>query len=210
MIKKLRIRFILTALAGILLVLVIMIGAINYLNYRGVTEDADRLLLMIAENGGSMPKDFDGEMDGKPPELPDGSEMPKMSDGERPEMPAQPGGQADGASGTLGISGNRRGGIFSRNNGFSEETPFESRFFTVTFREDEIVAVSTENIAAVDNTSARTYAEEAKASGKEKGFLSQYRYLRSGGTAADGSALIQRAAGLKCVCPQFERRLLVQ
>ena len=187
MIKKLRIRFILTALAGILLVLVIMIGAINYLNYRGVTEDADRLLLMIAENGGSMPKDFGGEMDGKPPEVPDGSEMPEMSDGERPEMPAQPGGQADGASGTLGISGNRRGGIFSRNNGFSEETPFESRFFTVTFWEDEIVAVSTENIAAVDNTSARTYAEEAKASGKEKGFLSQYRYLRSGGTAADGA-----------------------
>ncbi len=161
MIRKLRSRFILTALAGILLVLVIMMGAINALNYRGVVEDADRILDMISENGGSMPKDGMGE---QPPELPpDGFDMG---------------------------NGKRRGGTFSRNDPFSEETPFESRFFTVSFRDDTIASVSTENVAAVTLAEAKEIASEVRESGKERGFYGQYRFRVTEGTGSGDTLYI--------------------
>lgn len=61
--------------------------------------------------------------------------------------------------------------------GMSEETPFESRFFSVILSESgEALAVDTGRIAAVDQEEAVEYAAAAVLKGKERGFLGSYRY----------------------------------
>lgn len=61
---------------------------------------------------------------------------------------------------------------------FSPETPYESRFFSVTLdAENGSSLTDTANIAAVDREMAEDYAGQAVASGKSTGFLDNYRYL---------------------------------
>ena len=63
----------------------------------------------------------------------------------------------------------------------SPEIPFESRFFWVKADETGTpVSTDTANIAAVDDEEARQYALTVLASGKNKGFLGDYRFLVSG------------------------------
>lgn len=63
---------------------------------------------------------------------------------------------------------------------FSPETPFESRFFSVTVDEAEKpVFTDTANIAAIDSETAQQYAADVLSSGKPMGFKGNYRYLVS-------------------------------
>ena len=55
MIRKLRARFIALAMLSLLVVLVVLMGSVNLLNYRGVVQDADEVLSLLSENGGSFP-----------------------------------------------------------------------------------------------------------------------------------------------------------
>lgn len=56
MIKKLRAKFVLMTMASLLLVLCIIIGAVNALNYRNIVDEADSILAVLAENGGTFPQ----------------------------------------------------------------------------------------------------------------------------------------------------------
>lgn len=59
------------------------------------------------------------------------------------------------------------------------ETPFETRFFTVSIREDgEVVAVDTGNIASIETGEAAEYAVGLLEEDESEGFLEHYRYLR--------------------------------
>ena len=58
---------------------------------------------------------------------------------------------------------------------FSPETPFSTRYFTVS-KTAESTTVNTEHIAAIDRETAILYAE-AIAEGKSVGYYHQYRYL---------------------------------
>ncbi|MCD8018390.1 MAG: HAMP domain-containing histidine kinase [Clostridiales bacterium] len=59
------------------------------------------------------------------------------------------------------------------------ETPYETRYFTVTFDEEENVTdINVDRIAAVDSDTAQEYAEKVLAGSSEKGFIESYRYLR--------------------------------
>ena len=55
MIRRLRRKFILTALLAVFLVLLALIGSINIINYRNLVVQADDTLQILAENGGSFP-----------------------------------------------------------------------------------------------------------------------------------------------------------
>lgn len=71
-----------------------------------------------------------------------------------------------------------------RNRGLSDETPYESRFFTVLLDESgQVLSTDTNKIAAVDQSTAAEYAREVYSSGRSSGFYAQYRFLRS---AEDG------------------------
>lgn len=60
----------------------------------------------------------------------------------------------------------------------SPELPYESRYFSVRLsKEGELISASTEKIAAVDIDTAVEYAKTVWQSGREKGFVGDYRYL---------------------------------
>ena len=66
MIRKLRIKLIIASMFSLFTVLLIIMGAISLLNYRGVIADADEILGILAQNDGSFP-DIPGEGE-RPPE----------------------------------------------------------------------------------------------------------------------------------------------
>ena len=57
MIKKLRLRFIRTAMLSVFSVLAVIIGSINILNYRNIITKADDTLTLLSENNGRFPDD---------------------------------------------------------------------------------------------------------------------------------------------------------
>ena len=70
--------------------------------------------------------------------------------------------------------------IRDRNAVRRQEMPYESRFFTVTVNEaGDVLSVDTGKIAAVDMADAVEYAQEALESGKERGFIDDYRWRKA-------------------------------
>lgn len=132
MIQKLRIKLIAVSMAALIMVLVAIMGAVNFYNYCYILEDADETLTILAENDGKFPHKDDKQ-------------------GQKHEN----GGQRN-----------------------SPELPYESRFFFVQFGPSgEILLCDTDHIAAVDGSGAVQLALNALSSGKEQGFLGNYRYL---------------------------------
>ena len=72
---------------------------------------------------------------------------------------------------------NRKKPSGDEQNRLSPETPFETRYFSVTVDEDgEILSSDLDNIAAVDEKTAEEYTETVLKSGKTTGFQDIYRY----------------------------------
>lgn len=55
MIRRLRLKFIMTAFLAVLAVLVVLVGGINVSNYVNVVRDSDKVLGMLADNDGRFP-----------------------------------------------------------------------------------------------------------------------------------------------------------
>lgn len=128
MFRRFRVKFTAAAVGAIVMVLAVILGAVNAVNYHNVIRDAGYVLDLLAEHQGTFPDDRTRENREKRP-------------------------------------------------GISPETPYETRFFTVTVDKDgNILATDTERIAAVDEAEAESYAMEALEAGVEEGFLSDYRY----------------------------------
>ncbi len=132
MIKKLQVKFILIAMASLLLVLMIIIGGANIISWNNVKNDADDILLLLAENDGAFP-DFDGMKGPKPPP------------------------------------------------GMTLETPHESRYFYVVLNMDNkaVIRTDTKRVASIDVEEAIEYAEAAVKRNFERGFVDDYRYLKT-------------------------------
>lgn len=56
MIKKLRRKFILISMVSLAVLLVLVVGTINFMNYRQVNDEIDKTLVHIADNGGTLPE----------------------------------------------------------------------------------------------------------------------------------------------------------
>lgn len=137
-----------------LAVLTVIIGTINIMNYRSVTSSADEVLAMLEANGGAFPDPFGKGGIGK--------EFPGASETQNTENLTVPG----------------PGSFTKRGKGISPETPYESRYFSVTFSADgTITDVDASRIAAVDETAAENFATTVYESGKARGFRGDYRYL---------------------------------
>lgn len=171
MIKKLRVKFIAVAMISIMVVLTIILGTINVLNYRGVVEDADNILQILADNDGKFPEQKSPEEDSKSPESHKSA--------------------AENESDNLSASGVQQEPPLDepgKNRTMSPELPFESRYFIVTLDSDgNVTDTDTGKIAAVDTDTAEEYAEKVWEHTKTHGFLSSYRYIK---TEEDGSTQI--------------------
>ncbi len=60
--------------------------------------------------------------------------------------------------------------------GMTPESPFDTRYFTVSFAQGEVTSVNTAHIAAVGGKRARSYAEKLYARGRTAGFIDSYRF----------------------------------
>ncbi|MCR4792797.1 MAG: HAMP domain-containing histidine kinase [Lachnospiraceae bacterium] len=83
MIRRLRLKFIMTAFLAVLAVLVVLVGGINVSNYVNVVRDSDKVLRMLAENDGRFPD----RMTKPGNEEPEQAKPPEERRGERIDSP---------------------------------------------------------------------------------------------------------------------------
>ena len=162
MIQKLRRQFILVAMCSTLAVLTIIIGALNIVNYHSTTSRTDAILEILSGNNGKFPAMF-GQM------------RERGKQGEKEEAPTPPEG---GFVPDWNDQNFRK--AFQRD--FSRETEFETRFFSVTMKDDgTVISSDLGRIASVEEDAAQTYAgtvlKKYLKNGTEKGFYDDYRYM---------------------------------
>ncbi len=201
MIKKLRKKFIIAAMCAILIVLESMILTVNIVNYHHLVERADTLTEWIVSEGGSF-GDAAGDMNGndlgaqngqnqneQPPEQPNDSNLditpPEKPDTETSVNQNDTDTASDSSSSDTNSTDQKSAddqknppeNIGKDHMGFSKETPFETRYFTVTFDSyGNVSDCDTGKIAAIGEDSAKEYASDVYISGKTTGFSDIYRY----------------------------------
>ena len=149
MVKKLRKKFVLTAMLSLLVIIVIMIGVINIVNVNRLIADADQLLNMLTLNDGEFP-------------LPFGPEDVGMNRGPRGPRENDP---------------NAFFALDKLNDNRSREMPYQTRYFYVKFNADGKVYMSdTSHVASVDDDTAISYANAVYTGQNHKGFHHSYRY----------------------------------
>ena len=157
MINKLRRRVIIYTVIAVALVLLILMGVINGANYFNKDKQADAILDYLADNNGDFPDRFDWDWrDGDRKYGDRKDKEPRLQDDFLPE---------DG----VGVPPWQD---------MTEETPFETRFFSVTLKEDGSVRnINTGKIAAISSDEAASMATKAAAGGKTTGYDGNYKYL---------------------------------
>ena len=182
MLKKLRYKFILIAMVSLVAVLAVIVTGWSVLNFVGINQRADRILDILLSNGGGFPGmdvpgsgQNPGEDSLKPPENESG-----MPGGNGPDTGGEETGNGAGTSaGDPGAGGPAPGKDPSEKmpHGMSPETPYNSRYFSVTIASDGTVRASdTGHIAAVGEEEARELAKRVRTSGKTSGYVGVYRY----------------------------------
>jgi len=173
LIKKLRLKFILVSMLSVTIVLVMLIGIINVLNYRSVVRSADRILTMLTNGGGRFPG-ISSRQETRQTN-PDGSRT-RPGSWRRPRNDDFFNRMARTITGEEGEN--------------SPELRYESRFFSVSLSKNgEITATRTDRISAIDDETAAEMGREIFRSGKETGFQDDYRFRTTTNTE-DGSILI--------------------
>ena len=147
MIKKLKRRFIILAMVSLTILLAVIVAGMNIISYEKVVSDADTRLDVLEENSEFLLSRPDDMDDGKGP-------FGDRDDKDDFFGPGGPGGPS-----------------------MTKDEAEEARFFIVTVdAEGNISRTDTERISAVDSDEAAEYAEKALASGKDKGFVGEFRY----------------------------------
>ena len=147
MIRKLRIRLILTTMLAVLLVLIVLMGGINLFNYRQVISESDDILSLLHENGGAFML---------PP------------DGMEPVDPIPPS-EREGRNGFIRFD---EGRIHSKE--LAYETRY---FSVLLSSDGKIIHTDTKFISAISEKTANEYAQRVFKKGSISGFIGDYRYL---------------------------------
>ena len=155
MIVRLRKKFIVAAMLAVFLVLLLLIGAINILNYSSMVAEADETLQILSSNNGVFP----GQMF-RAQDLP----KDRILSPDQQSSPPEKG----------------RNGPFDARRGDNRELAYQTRYFAAWFDEDgNCTRVNTENLASLTEEEAASLAETVYGMGREKGFSGDYRYCRT-------------------------------
>ncbi len=147
MINKLRLKLIAATMLSLIAILSIVVGVIAYSTYRGIIDDADIVLTLLADNGGDFP---------------DKDEAPPDDDIGAP-------------NGVSGVDSDRRQNDILSSPELEYETRYFT--VTFNNHSGNLVSVNTGKIAAVDTSSAVEYAKSVLEKSSTKGFVDDYRYL---------------------------------
>lgn len=172
MIKKLRIRFIASAMLAITLVLVGAMSVITVRGYMQIVNRADEIIEILQKNDGKFPIKFGGEdkieSDGDVP-----ATAPEFSGYEVP--PQNP------------------------PSGKNPEMRFETRFFAAVINTSgEVISVDVENVAAIDDETAKSYAAIVYSQNKNSGFYGVYRYGAKTVSNAESGENLKRYVFVDC------------
>ena len=175
MISKLRRRVIIYTVAAVALVLAILLGIINTVNYVDKDRQADEILYYLAENGGDFP-DYEkrgSRGDGPPPNGEMSYDYYDIYGDDDEEDNDDDDYDGDDLFDDDPFDDDK---LLPRN--MTEETPFETRFFSVTVKDDgTIETINTGKIAAVSSSEAADMVNSASAKGKTTGYDGNYKYL---------------------------------
>lgn len=153
MLKKLRRRLVLSAVAAVSAVLLLLICGINVWNFIVTTGRMDNTLSTFAQHNGEAPPDIRDDSDrAAPPEQTGQSDQKKT-----PE--------------------NRAGRFFGEP---SPEMKYMMRYFSVSFTDGEITSTLTDFVGSITTEQAQEYAQQIYSSGREHGFCGEYRFLMTG------------------------------
>ena len=163
MIGRLRKKFIVAAILAVFLVLLLLIGAINILNYSSIVAEANETLQILSSNNGVFP----GQMFRA-------QEQPKDRNPSQDQQSPPP--------------EKGRNGPFDARRGDNRELAYQTRYFAAWFDADgKCTRVNTENLASLTEEEAASLAEAVYGTGREKGFSGDYRYYRS---LCDGETML--------------------
>ena len=157
--RRLRRKFILVAMGAVTAVLALIIAGINIVNYSHVCKTADARLDYILAGKGSI----------------DWADEPKIVPGDGKDV-AGSGGAAAGENGDDGAGINLEHVPIRHFEGMTAESPFDTRYFTVTISGGQVVDINTSRIAAVGTKRASHIASELHSKGWTSGFSGNYRY----------------------------------
>ena len=158
--RRLRRKFILVAMGAVTAVLALIIAGINIVNYSHVCKTADARLDYILAGKGSI----------------DWTDEPKTDPGDGKDV-AGSGGAAAGENGDDGAGINLEHVPIRHFEGMTAESPFDTRYFTVTISGGQVVDINTARIAAVGTKRASRIASELHSKGWTSGFSGSYRYI---------------------------------
>ena len=158
--RRLRRKFILVAMGAVTAVLALIIAGINIVNYSHVCKTADARLDYILAGKGSI----------------DWADEPKIVPGDGKDV-AGSGGAAAGENGDDGAGINLEHVPIRHFEGMTAESPFDTRYFTVTISGGQVADVNTARIAAVGTKRASRIASELHSKGWTSGFSGNYRYI---------------------------------
>lgn len=147
--RRLRRKFILVAMGAVTVVLTLIIAGINIVNYSHVCKMADARLDYILTGKGSIDWEDESRTDS--------------------------GNGGDTSTGMV-ADGDRAGARVGHFEGMTAESPFDTRYFTVTLVEGQVVNVNTARIAAVGAKRAARIAMGLDSKGLTSGFSGNYRY----------------------------------
>lgn len=157
--RRLRRKFILVAMGAVTAVLALIIAGINIVNYSHVCKTADARLDYILAGKGSI----------------DWTDEPKTDPGDGKDV-AGSGGAAAGENGDDGAGINLEHVPIRHFEGMTAESPFDTRYFTVTISGGRVSDINTARIAAVGTKRASRIASELHSKGWTSGFSGNYRY----------------------------------
>ena len=157
--RRLRRKFILVAMGAVTAVLALIIAGINIVNYSHVCKTADARLDYILAGKGNI----------------DWTDEPKADPGDGKDV-AGNGGAAAGVDGDDGAGIDLEHVPLRHFEGMTAESPFDTRYFTVTISGGQVVDVNTARIAAVGTKRASRIASELHSKGWASGFSGNYRY----------------------------------
>ena len=159
--RRLRRKFILVAMGAVTAVLTLIIAGINIVNYSHVCKTADARLDYILAGKGSI----------------DWADEPKSDPGDGRDAGVNGGSAAgDGVDSDDGAGINLKHVPIRHFEGMTAESPFDTRYFTVTISGERVVDVNTARIAAVGTKRASRIAAGLYSKGWTSGFSGNYRY----------------------------------
>ena len=185
-------------MVSVLAVLVIIVGVMNVANYINSDTEADMLLSLLADNGGSFTRDESTMPDlpdssgQTPPDKPDGDDQPPRDKPDEDD-------RQNPAFSDRGMQNDPRK-RFGNRGVITAETPYETRYFTVTLKDNgDPVTIDTGKIAAVSTEDALEIARSFLSGKSDTGYYNNFKYLIRRSTDSNLFIFIDRTRSLKSV-----------